>query len=58
MPIPGWAPPRGSWTTHLPGWRLPPPEPVPETRPIVISMGGFSAATNGRLGIDGSEVLR
>lgn len=25
MPIPGWSPPGGSWTTHLPGW----PQPVP-----------------------------
>lgn len=58
MPIPGWAPPGGSWTTHLPGWRTPPPPPPREIRPIVLKMGDFHAATDSRLGTPGSVVLR
>lgn len=58
MPIPGWAPPRGSWSTHLPGWQAPPPPPPREIRPIVLEMGDFRAATDSRLGTPGSVVLR
>lgn len=51
MPIPGWSPPGGSWTTHLPGWPQPPPPPDHESinaalqsRAVTVSLNGFKAS--------------
>lgn len=51
MPIPGWAPSGGSWTTHLPGWPQPVPPPDYDAinalrlkRAITVTLNGFTAS--------------
>lgn len=51
MPIPGWAPSGGSWTTHLAGWPQPVPPPdyeaintVRQARAITVSLNEFKAS--------------
>ena len=59
MPIPGWSPPGGSWTTHLPGWPQPPPAPDYEStnaalqaRAVTVSLNGFKASNVPLVGED------
>lgn len=51
MPIPGWAPSGGSWTTHLAGWPQPVPPPdyeaintARQARAITVSLNEFKAS--------------
>lgn len=57
MPIPGWAPSTGGWTTHLPGWPQPVPPPDYDAinalrlkRAITVTLNGFTASNVDRAG--------
>lgn len=59
MPIPGWSPPGGSWTTHLPGWPQPPTPPDHEStnatlqaKAATVSLNGFKASNVPLVGED------
>lgn len=57
MPIPGWAPSSGDWTTPLPGWPRPAAPPDYDAinearlaRSITVSLNGFTASNVDKAG--------